>query len=375
MRKINIVSIDLGTKNLIIKVNDHIVYDQSSLIVFDTESGQVFIGDEALSMRDSLPLTRILREPLQNGVIADVNALVALLTEIFINIVQVHNKQIWKKDFWKHSVVLIGIPSKIYRLDEDVLKETLQGQHQARIPMFSEKFKRYELFNNVMNASKIVMVPSVKLAAIGAGLSLWDHVGVFVLDIGAGTSDASILASGDVILQDSIPIGGENIDEDIKKYFETMHYLSISKAQAEEIKIKVGLPIIDSQLAAKVYELDTKLTIYGKSLKTGAPEKVIVERSEIEQVIAHAVEPIIELAKTIILRSPDNFSKTIQENGLVLTGGSALLQNIEAYFVKCLNLNRVVVVDNPLKATIKGTEIYEVHKRDLYEKGYIRPSK
>ncbi|MBE4703906.1 rod shape-determining protein [Spiroplasma platyhelix] len=376
MRKINIISIDLGTKNLIIKINDQIVFDQPSVIVFDTESGQTFIGDEAFYMRDSLPSTKILKEPLVNGVIADVNALIALLTEIFINIVQVHNKKIWKKNgFWKNSVVLIGIPSKICRLDEEVLSETLQGKHVARIPLFSEKFKRYEFFSNVMNAEKIIIVPDVKLAAIGAGLSIWDPQGVFLLDIGAGTSDCSILASGDVIIQDSIATAGNFIDTEIKRYLEEMHYLSISKKQAEEIKIQVGLPIVDEELAAKVAEIDTKITVYGKSLKTGNPEKIVLERSDIEKIIAQSIEPIIELCKLIILRSSDTFAKTIQENGLVLTGGSALLKNIDSYIAKELNLEHVVVADEPLKCVIKGTQIYEMHKSDLYEKGYIRPSR
>lgn len=376
MRKINIISIDLGTKNLIIKVNDQVVYDQPSIIIFDIESGQTFIGDEAYYMRDSLPATKILREPLVNGVIADVNALIALLTEIFINIVQVHNKKIWKKGgFWKNSVVLIGIPSKICRLDEEVLKETLEGKHVARIPVFSEKFKRYEFFSNVMNAEKIIIVPDVKLAAIGAGLSIWDPHGVFLLDMGAGTSDCSILASGDVIIQDSITIAGNFIDTEIKRYFEQIHYLSIGQKTAEEIKIQVGLPVLDEEQAAKVQEIDTKITVYGKSLKTGNPERVLIERSEVEEVIAAAIEPIVDLCKLIILRSSDTFAKTIHENGLVLTGGTALLKNIAPYLAKELNLSNVVLADDPLNCVIRGTEIYEMHKSDLYEKGFIRPSR
>lgn len=376
MRKINIISIDLGTKNLIIKVNDQVVFDQPSVIVFDTESGQTFIGDEAFYMRDSLPSTKIYKEPLVSGVIADINSLIALLTEIFINIVQVHNKKIWKKGgFWKNSVVLIGIPSKICRLDEEVLKETLQGKHVARIPVFSEKFNRYEFFSNVMNAERIIIVPDVKLAAIGAGLSIWDPQGVFLLDMGAGTSDCSILASGDVIIQDSVTVAGNFIDNEIKKYLEEMHYLSVSKKQAEEIKIQVGLPVLDEADAAKIQEIDTKIIIYGKSLKNGNPEKVVLERSDLEQVIARSIEPIVELCRSIILRSSDTFARTIHDSGLMLTGGTALLKNVESYLAKQLNLEQVVVAQEPMKCVIKGTEIYEMHKADLYEKGFIRPSK
>lgn len=377
MRKINIISIDLGTKNLIIKVNDQIVYDQPCMIVFDTESGQVFIGDEAERMADGLPSTRILKEPLINGVIADVNALVALLTEIFINIVQVNNKQIWTRSgFWKNSVVLIGIPSKIYRLDEDILKETLQGTHIAKIVGFSEKFQRYEFYSEVMNAEKIIIVPCVKLAAIGAGMSIWDPQGVFLLDIGAGTSDCAILASGDVIIQDSTHIAGNFIDNEIKKFLEQVHYISISKNEAEEIKIKVGLPDIrENQTEKEIEEFDSKITIYGKSMKSGNPEKIVLEKKEIEEVIAKSFEGIIELCKLIILRSADTFARTIHTNGLVLTGGTALLKNIDLYIANKLNLENVFVADNPLKCVIKGTEIYEMHKSDLFEKGFIRPSR
>lgn len=369
MRKIKIVSIDLGTQNLIIKINDQIIYDQPSAIVFDTESGQAFIGDEAAQMRYSLPSTRMFREPMANGVIADTNALIALFTEIFINIVQVHNKKIWKQAFWKDTVVLIGIPSKIARLDEEIIRETLEGKHVAVIPNYSDKFKRYELFSDVMKAEKIIIVPDVKLAAIGAGMSIWDTQGVFILDIGAGTSDCSILASGDVIVQDSTTVAGNFIDNEIRKYFEQMHYLSISQVQAEEIKIEVGLP------DEKLQDSDSKITLYGKSLKSGSPEKLALPRREIENVIAEAIEPIIDLCKLVIFRSTDSFAKSIQENGLVVTGGGALLKNINFYLAKKLNLQSVLIADEPEKCVIKGTEIYEMHKSDLYEKGYIRPSR
>ncbi|MGL5268560.1 MAG: rod shape-determining protein [Spiroplasma sp.] len=376
MRKINIVSVDLGTKNLIIKINGQIVYDQPSFIVFDNESGQIFIGDEALIMSDTLPDTRVFKEPLVNGVISDINALIALLTEIFVNIVQVHNKKIWKKQgFWTNSVVLIGIPSKICRLDEDILIETFQGKHVARIPIFSEKFKRYDFFSSVMNAEKVIIVPHVKLAAIGAGLSIWDSEGVFLLDIGAGTSDCSILASGDVIIQDSIPFAGNFIDNEIKKYFEEMHYLAVSRRQAEEIKFQVGLPNEEFEAVSDIQDMDNNITIYGKSLKTGAPERLIIEKSKVEQLIAQAFEPVVELCKGIILRSSESFAKTIQSNGLVLTGGGALLKNVGPYLLKRLNLENVFIADDPLKCVIKGTEIYEMHKHDLYDKGFIRPSK
>ncbi|MDQ7982751.1 MAG: rod shape-determining protein [Spiroplasma sp.] len=373
MKNVNMVSIDLGTKNLIIKVNDQIVYDQPSIIVFDTESGQVFIGEEALHMRDKTPASKIVREPLANGVISDVNALIALLTEIFVNIVQVNNKKSWKKGFWKNSVVLVAIPSKIYRLDEDVLKESLRGRHVPRIPLFSEKFNRYEYFTNIMSAKKIVIMPAVKLATIGAGVSIWDSQGVFLLDIGAGTSDCSIIATGDIIIQDSITVAGNAIDNDIKKYLEEMHYISITREQAENIKIEVGLNIEGREDAAK--EIDKQITIYGKSLKTGNPTKIILEKTEIQKIIIEAIEPIVDLAKSIILRSDASFARIIQENGLILTGGSALLKNIDVYLSQRLNLEKVLIAPEPKHAVIKGTEIFEMYKNDLYDKEYIRPSR
>lgn len=380
-KKINIISIDLGTKNLIIRVNEQTVYDQPSAIVFDTESGQVFIGEEAITMRDRTPANKIYKEPLVNGVISDVNALIALLTEIFINIVQVHNKKIWKQhNFWKNSVVLVGIPSKIYRLDEEVIKEALQGKHIARIPVFSERYKKYEVFSKVMRAERIIIVPSVKLAAIGAGLSIWDSQGVFLLDIGGGTSDCSIIALGDIILQDSITNAGNSIDEELIRYLEEKHYLSVTKEEAEAIKMRVGLPNIEAE---KTYandgggfgEIDTTITIYGKSLKTGNPGKIVLEKDELEKIIAVAFEPIVELCKTIIYRSGTVFAKTIQQTGLVLTGGGALLKNIDSHLRHKLAIANVWISTEPDKCTIKGVQIFEMHKKDLYEKGFIRPSR
>lgn len=373
MKNVNMVSIDLGTKNLIVKVNDQIVYDQSSIIVFDNESGQVFIGEEALTMRDKTPANKLVREPLANGVISDVNALIALLTEIFVNIVQVNNKKIWKRgNFWKNSVVLVAVPSKIYRLDEEVLRQALHGKQVARISSFSEKFGRYEYFNKVMNAEKIIIMPAVKLATIGAGVSIWDSQGAFLLDIGAGTSDCSILATGDIIIQDSVNVAGNTIDSSIQKYLEDMHYVSVTREQAENIKIEIGL---DIEGRDDLKDIDRQITIYGKSLKTGNPTKIILQKDEVQKIIIEAIEPIVDLCKSIILRSSASFAKVIQENGLILTGGGSLLKNIDLYLSQRLNLEKVLIAPEPKHAVIKGTEIFEMYKNDLYEKEYIRPSR
>ncbi len=373
MKNVNMVSIDLGTKNLIVKVNDQIVYDQPSIIVFDNESGQVFIGEEALTMRDKTPINKLVREPLANGVISDVNALIALLTEIFVNIVQVNNKKIWKRgNFWKNSVVLVAVPSKIYRLDEDVLRQALHGKQPARIPTFSEKFRRYEYFSKVMNAEKIVIMPAVKLATIGAGVSIWDSQGAFLLDIGAGTSDCSIVATGDIIVQDSVNVAGNTIDSAIQKYLEDVHYVSVTREQAENIKIEVGINIEGRE---DLKDVDKQITIYGKSLKSGNPTKIILQKEEIQKIIIEAIEPIVDLCKSIILRSATSFAKVIQENGLILTGGTSLLKNIDLYLSQRLNLEKVIIASEPKHSVIKGTEIYEMYKNDLYDKEYIRPSR
>lgn len=196
-----------------------------------------------------------------------------------------------------------------------------------------------------------------------------------MLDTGAGTSDCSILASGDVILQDSVSVAGNFIDKEIQKYLEGTHYLSISQKQAEEIKKQVGLPPLDNEDADRVQEVDPTITIYGKSLKSGNPAKIVLERGLIEEVIAQAFEPVVELCKSVIVRSSDAFAQTIYEKGLVITGGTALLKNIEKYLAKRLELDNVVSDSDPMKCVIKGTSIYEMHKVDLYKNGYIRPSK
>lgn len=373
MKNVNMVSIDLGTKNLIVKVNDQIVYDQPSIIVFDNESGQVFIGEEALIMRDKSPTNKLVREPLANGVISDVNALVALLTEIFVNIVQVNNKKIWKwGSFWKNSVVLVAVPSKIYRLDEDVLRQALHGNQPARIANFSEKFRRYEYFSKVMSAEKIVIMPAVKLATIGAGVSIWDSQGAFLLDIGAGTSDCSIVATGDIIVQDSVNVAGNTIDAAIQKYLEDKHYISVIREQAESIKIEVGINVEGHD---DLKDIDKEITIYGKSLKTGKPTKVVLQKEELQAVILEAIEPIVNLCKSIILRSAASFARVIQENGLILTGGGSLLRNIDLYLSQRLDLEKVIIAPEPRHCVIKGTEIYEMYKNDLYDKEFIRPSR
>lgn len=374
---INIVSLDLGTRNLIVRVNGREVYKQAAAIVFDTENGEVFIGEAAMAMKEKTPANKIFREPMSNGVISDNNALIALLTEIFTQIVDVKAEKIWE-----NSVALVAIPSKVFKLDRTVLREILEGKKSAKIPIYSDKFpKRYPpvdrnidhkqklSLNYTMNAEKVVIVPEVKLAAIGAGLSLWDASGVFVLDIGGGTSDCAILSSGEVIVQDSIPVAGNAIEAGIKAHFEKMHYISLSSEEAEKAKMGAGIWIDGDK------DSEHRLTIHGKSTKTKKPEQIIISKQEVAKAVTEAFDPIVKLCEDIIDKAGPAFSKMIMEKGLVITGGGALLQNITTYLKKRLKMEHVVSANSPKECVIKGTQSYETHKQDLYINGFIRPSK
>lgn len=375
--EINIVCIDLGTRNLIVRVNAREVYKQAAAIVFDTENGEVFTGEAALSMKEKTPANKIFREPMANGVISDNNALIALLTEIFTQIVDVETEKIWE-----NSVALVAIPSKVYKLDRTVLREIIEGKKSPKIAIYTDKFpKRYPAINNTLsyekklelsyplNAKKVVIVPEVKLAAIGAGLNLWDASGVFILDIGGGTSDCAILSSGEVIVQDSIPFAGNAIEAAIKSHFEKMHYISLSSEEAEKAKIAAGIWLEGDK------DSEHRITIHGKSTKTKKPEQIIISKQEIAKAITEAIEPIVKLCEDIIDKAGPAFSKMIIDKGLVITGGGALLHNLTTYLKKRLNMEHVIAANNPKECVIKGTQSYETHKQDLYNNGFIRPSK
>jgi len=366
-RDINIISLDLGTRNLIVRVNQKVVFSQPSAIVFDTENGQVFIGTEALGMKEKTPHNKIFKEPMANGVISDSNALIAMLTEIFTNIIDAESEKIWE-----NSVALVAIPSKVYKLDRTVLKEIIEGKKVAKITHYSDKFpKRYTPENSkkALAADKVVIVPEVKLAAIGAGLPIWDATGVFLLDIGGGTSDCAVLSSGEVIVQDSISTAGNAIEAELKKYFENMHFLNVSSEEAEKAKMQAGIWIEEEK------NNQGKITVHGKSTKTKTPEKIIVSKQEVAKEIAKAYEPIVQLCQKIIEQTASSFSKMLLERGLVVTGGGALTENICHYLKKALNLEHVTAAQDPKSCVIKGTQSYETHKQDLYDLGYIRPSK
>jgi len=167
-------------------------------------------------------------------------------------------------------------------------------------------------------------------------------------------------------------VAGNTIDSAIQKYLEDMHYVSVTREQAENIKIEVGINIEGRD---DLKEIDKQITIYGKSLKTGTPTKIILQKAEIQKIIIESIEPIVDLCKSIILRSAASFAKVIQENGLILTGGTSLLKNIDVYLSQRLNLEKVIIAPEPKHSVIKGTEIYEMYKNDLYDKEFIRPSR
>lgn len=126
---------------------------------------------------------------------------------------------------------------------------------------------------------------------------------------------------------------------------------------------------------ASVKDREDKVYIYGKSSKTGSHERIEIERKIIGQVVREALEPIVELCKKVIISSGPSFSRTIQEAGLIVSGGTANLENFDIFLAKRLNINYVSIANNPEKCVIRGAEIYEMYKYDLYNKGFIRPSR
>ncbi|MBS2771314.1 MULTISPECIES: rod shape-determining protein [Anoxybacillaceae] len=314
------IGIDLGTANVLIYVKGKgIVLNEPSVVAIDTNTNKVLaVGEEARRMVGRTPGNIVAIRPLKDGVIADFDITEAMLKH-FLNKLDL-------KGFFSKPRILICCPTNITSVERKAIKEAAEKS----------------------GGKKVYLEEEPKVAAIGAGMDIFQPYGNMVVDIGGGTTDIAVLSMGDIVTASSIKMAGDKFDIEILNYIKRTYKLLIGERTAEEIKMKVATVFP----GARAEEID----IRGRDLVTGLPRTITVRSAEIEKALHEPVAVIVQAAKSVLERTPPELSADIIDRGVILTGGGALLHGIDQLLSEELKIP-VLVAENPMDCVAIGTGI------------------
>lgn len=287
------IGIDLGTANTLVYVKGKgIVMREPSVVAVDVRTDSVLaVGSAAKDMIGRTPGSIVAVRPLKDGVIADFD-ITATMINRFI-------KMVVKPTLFTKPRVVVCIPSGVTDVERRAVESTMR---QAGV-------KQIELIEEPM------------AAAIGAGLPVSRPEGSMVVDIGGGTSEVAIISLDDIVTACSVRVAGDKFDESIIQYVKKKYNLLIGERTAEEIKINIG--------SAYPYEGEGNMQIKGRNLMDGLPKDVVISAAEVRDALAEPLSVIIEAIKTTLEQSPPELSADIIDNGIMLTGGGAMLRGLE----------------------------------------------
>lgn len=314
------IGIDLGTANVLINVKGKgIVLNEPSVVAIDVHTGKVLaVGTEAYKMVGRTPGNIKSIRPLKDGVIADFDITEAML-EYFINKLNV-------KGFLSKPNILICAPTNVTSIEQKAIIQAAEKSGGKRVYLEFEP----------------------KVAAVGAGLDIFQPQGNMVIDIGGGTSDVAVLSMGEIVTSRSLRLAGDKMDAAIASYVKNKHKLLIGEHTAEQIKIQIGA----------VYDADPdqKIEVRGRDIATGLPREVEVTSPEVSEALHETMMQIVGAAKDVLEQTPPELSADIIDRGIMLTGGGALLNNINQLFAQELKVP-VLLADDPLDAVALGTGV------------------
>lgn len=314
-----IYGIDLGTSNTVIfERGNGVVLHEPSVVAFDQRAGEIVaVGAEAQAMMGRAPSHVKISCPLQNGVIANF--------EMTGNMLKHFMKKIQgRTSFLRGSHVYISVPCGITSVQKRAVEETIVHK----------------------GARKAVAVEVPIAAALGAGLPINEPVGHLVLDIGGGTSQVGILSLGGIVASRTIHRASLSIDRDIMEYVKRKHSLEIGERTAEEIKKRIG--------TAEATAEERMLDIRGRDMVTGLPHSLQLVSSEVFAIVDDFLKLVIEAIRATMERCPPELAADVMEQGILLSGGGALLSGIGERIRKETNIP-VHIADNPLECTAIGT--------------------
>ena len=314
------LAIDLGTANTLVYMKGKgIVLNEPSVVAINKDSRGLkkvlAVGSEAKRMLGRTPGNIVAIRPLRDGVIADFDITEAMIRHF---ILRVHNRRSLVR-----PRIIVSIPSGITQVERRAVRETVESA----------------------GARGMYFIEEPMAAAIGAGLPVMEPTSSMVVDIGGGTTEVAVISLGGIVYSKSVRTAGDRMDEEIVQYMKRKYNLLIGERSAEIIKMTIGCAYPDQELRT----LDVK----GRSLMSGKPTIVGINSEEVREAIMEPVNIIIATIRDVLENAPPELAGDIVERGIVLTGGGALLKNLDLLVKEETGLP-VAIADDPLCVVAKG---------------------
>lgn len=316
------MAIDLGTANTLVYVEGKgIVLNEPSVVAIATIKGKnhvLAVGEEAKQMVGKTPGNIQAIRPLREGVIADF-AVAEEMIKHFIH--KVHNRRSFVS-----PQIIVCVPSGATAVERRAIQESAESA----------------------GAGKVYLIEEPMAAAIGAGLPVTEPTGSMVVDIGGGTTEVAVLSLGGIVYSRSVRIGGDSMDEAIIAYIRRNHNLLIGEGTAERIKKEIGSAMCPLSGVGRT------MHIKGRDLVNGIPKEIVIDERQISESLSEPVSGIIEAVKVALENTPPELASDIVDKGIVLTGGGALLSNLDTVLREATGLP-VTIADDPLSCVALGT--------------------
>ncbi|MEK6554051.1 MAG: rod shape-determining protein [Bdellovibrionota bacterium] len=321
----NDIAIDLGTANTLVYVKGKgIILNEPSVVAVQKnyrgmQNRVLAVGKEAKDMLGRTPGSIVAIRPIKDGVIADF--------EVTSKMLQYFIKKSVEQTGSKISVpprIIICVPYGITQVEKRAVKESA---HAA-------------------GAREVYLIEEPMAAAIGAGLPITEPTGNMVVDMGGGTTGVAVISLGGIVYCKSIKVAGDKYDEAIVNYIRRQFNLLIGERTAENIKIKIG--------NAYPFEEEKYMEVKGRDLVAGAPKTIEVSSSQINDALMDPLTEVVDAVRTALEKTPPELASDIVDNGIVLTGGGALLANLDVLLRERTGLP-VTIAENPLSCVVLGS--------------------
>jgi rod shape-determining protein MreB len=312
------IGIDLGTANTLVYVaGQGIVLNEPTVVAYSLEDKQILaVGDDAKEMLGRTPGSIVASRPMKEGVIADYKTTASMITYFL-------KKALRGRVFWPE--IMISIPGGASQVEK---RAVVAACRQS-------------------GASNVYLIEEPLAAAIGAKIPISQASGHMIINIGGGTTEVAVISLGQLVAYKTVRIAGTKLDEAIIQEFKKKHNLIIGERTAEDVKMKIGNALIEEGRELR------KMEVKGRDFQTGLPKIFEADEKSVTEAISKPLKAILEGIKEVLSQTPPELAADIVDKGIVLSGGTALLTNIDRYITYYTGVSSFVV-DEPLFCVIRG---------------------
>ena len=313
----NDIAIDLGTANTLIYVKGvGVVVDEPTLLAVNNKDGKILsVGHEAKQLQGRIPDSIQLVKPLRDGVISEIEMAEKLVKNLL-------SKAIGKA--YSRPRIVICVPNGVTSVEQ----------------------RSIETAAHATGASEVYTIEEPMAASIGSNLNIFEPYGNMIIDIGGGTTEIAVISMGDIVIANSIRLGGEDMTEALIEWLRTEHQILVDSGIAESVKHAIG--------SAYKYDKEPQVTVTGRDIVKGIPKQVLLEATDVRTAIQPVINNIVEAIRIVLSKTPPALVSDIDKDGAWITGGGALLRKLDKKIAEDLGIP-INSSDDPLSSVVLGS--------------------